>query len=104
MVSVGRSARRIGPFIAIVALLASCAAPDGGDPGAQPDAPTPTPAATVAPPTAADAPPGSTTAPEATPDAAEALFHGQVATVDGGTLDLAALAGRDVAAWFWAPW
>ncbi len=91
MISIGRPSSRVAPIIAIVVLLASCAAPDGGDPAAQP---SPTPDGSTA------------TAPSQTPpaDTTDTLFHGEAPTLDGGTIDLATLAGRDVAAWFWAPW
>lgn len=39
---------------------------------------------------------------DATPDVPLLAFSAP--TVDGGTLDGAAYAGRDVAIWFWAPW
>lgn len=91
MISTGRPASRVAPIIAIVVLLASCAAPDGDGPVAQPSPTSGGPTATAPSPT----PPS---------DGADALFHGEAPTLDGGTIDLATLAGRDVAAWFWAPW
>ena len=32
------------------------------------------------------------------------LLSGEFATLDGGSIDLAALEGQDVVLWFWAPW
>ncbi len=43
-------------------------------------------------------------APIETGGPADALLTGDVATITGGTLDLASLRGTDVVLWFWAPW
>ncbi|MEM7339885.1 MAG: hypothetical protein AAF467_14620 [Actinomycetota bacterium] len=36
--------------------------------------------------------------------AAPGLLAGEVATVNGETIDLGSLEGQDVVLWFWAPW
>ena len=42
--------------------------------------------------------------PEAPESQAIAPLEGEFATLDGASVDLAALEGQDVVLWFWAPW
>jgi hypothetical protein len=56
---------------------------------------------------ATTAPPATSRAEAPAPDASAAVpevLDFQAPLLDGGTLDGASLAGRDVAFWFWAPW
>lgn len=34
----------------------------------------------------------------------EDAFAGEVAAVEGGTIDLSAFADQDLVVWFWSPW
>ena len=43
------------------------------------------------------------TVPDASPAAEQPLVD-EFATLDGTTIDLATLQGKDVVLWFWAPW
>ncbi len=55
-------------------------------------------------PAQAEPAPEELAAPIETGGPADALLTGDVATITGGTLDLASLRGTDVVLWFWAPW
>lgn len=86
--------RRFSALIALMVLFAAC-----GSAGTQETAAPPSVAPAPTGPVPSDAAPPSAPAsgPTAGPFAA-------VPAVGGGEVDGAALAGRDVALWFWAPW
>jgi len=94
-----RTAARVTAVALLAATLAAataCAA--GPEPGDRAGAVAPAPPAAASPSGPASAP--ASTSPAAVPAALS--FTGK--TLDGTAFDAAALAGRPVVLWFWAPW
>jgi hypothetical protein len=84
-------------MLAVMLVIAACGTSDrqsaADESGAAPASAAATAGATAAGAAASDAPEPSGAAPFDTVDA-----------VGGGQIDGGALAGRDLALWFWAPW
>ncbi len=99
LAAVTRPVRRTGLAVVTVAVLAGTAACGGASatPGAASSPP-------VAAGTGAASPPAASPSPAQPPATVPAALKFTAKTLDGAAFDAAALAGRPVVLWFWAPW
>lgn len=81
----------------------SAAAPAGATPSTATAAPT-LPGGTATSAAAGGAPATKAPADPNAPRLDADVLQGQAATIEGTSLDLGSLAGKDLVVWFWAPW